>query len=756
MNDIPIDQLTPEAAELARIERLQGFGQSLDKLFTEQVAHKALLEERWLKDLRQYNGEYESEVLANIKAAGGSEAFLNVTRVKCNSTESRLAEMLLPTDDRNWAIEPTPVAKMVLAMRDQSVARGPDGQPVMGQDGRPQTVAQKMSEDQREAKRRADLMQQYMDDQLAECGYNATLRSVLHDLVVLGTGVLKGPVIRNKTEKKFNKTSQVDPATGMPLEQWQIELRENLKPGAERVSPWDFFPDMRSTRMAECEFVFERHRFNKQQIRNLAKLPGFMVDQINDLLSTEPTKAYSGSVNQADSTDRKNITTAGYEVIEYNGPIEAKDLIAAGVKVDDGDNLTSYTGTVWFCEQRVLKATLSMLDSGELMYDVVPLERDDTMLFGYGVPYVMRHSQRVINAAWRMILDNARLSVGGQVLWKPGKVRPTNGDTRLTGLKSWEIIDPNAAINDIFSIVPIEANFEGMFAILEAAKAFTDEETGLPMIAQGQQSPSITKTAQGMSLLMNSANTVLRRMVKEFDDTITARFISRLYEWNMQFGEDEEAKGDYCVIALGSSSLLVREQQTEGLMQLSQLGGVNPEFAKRTRWGDLYRTIVKSMNINADGLVKSEDEIQMEAQEAASKPQQPPPELQLEMAKLELGKAELQIKAAELQGKQQVEQAKAQAEIQMAQARTDTDRAKVQATVREAELRAQAAMQQAEADVMRVQIDRELAVLKLAAEREMTLEQVRATFGIKALEIDSRHQMANAEFRIKEKMGSGI
>lgn len=750
-------QAAQEAEQARRAERLNLFGERLDKLFRQQVADKSLLEERWLKDLRQYAGEYEEDVLARIREAGGSEAYLNLTRVKCNATEARLSEMLLPTDDRNWAVEPTPVPTLELAMRDRQLARGPDGQPVVGPDGQPMTVGDQIAEKRSEAKKRAELMQTYMDDQLAECGYNAMLRDVIHNMVVLGTGVLKGPVIRNRMSKRFSQAQSVDPITGMPVQAWQIEITEDLAPGAESVSPWDFFPDMRATRMDECEFVFERHRFNKAQLRELAKLPGFIPEQINELLRSEPDTAYSGMFDLTASSDRTNVTKTGYEVLEYHGAIDKEDLIAAGVEVDPDDELTSYQGTVWFCNRKVIKATLSMLDSGELMYDVVPMERDNSMLFGYGIPFVMRHTQRSANAAWRMILDNARLSVGGQVLWKQGKVRPVNGDYRLTSLKGWEVVDPNSAIGDVFGVVPIVANFQGMFAILETARQFTDEETGLPMIAQGQQSPSITKTAQGMSILMNSANTVLRRLVKEFDDQITSRFIRRLYHWNMQYGEDETAKGDYQVIALGSSSLLIREQQTQGLMALAQLGATNPEFLRRTKWGDLYRKVVQSMNINADGLVKTEEEIAFEQQQAAQQqPQQPPPEMQIEMAKLELEKAKLQMSQAEAQAELQIKQAQAAAEQAEAQARTETERQKVQATFEAERMRAMAAVEAARADMARVQVDRELALLKLAAEREMTLEQVRAEFGIKAMELDSKHQLFNAERAVKQTMGSGL
>lgn len=773
MLDAPIDTLLPPSpdegddpttADLRRQESLQLFGERLDALFRRQVADKSLLEERWLKDTKQYNGEYEDDVLARIKEAGGSDAFINLTRVKCNAVESRLAEMLLPTDDRNWSIEPTPMPEMPKGYGAQAQpmsqppgmlpgasAGAPEGMPPTGG---PQPAPPVKDEAEMDAAKKAsDRMQRIMDDQLAECGYNATLRSVLHNMAVLGTGVLKGPIIRNRMQKRFQKIQTPDPMTGIPAESWALEIQEDLAPGAESVSPWDFFPDMRATKMEDAEFVFQRHRLSKSKLRDLAKLPGFMPDQISAVLDQDTTRNWAGSVSQADSADKTQAMQGGYEVLEYHGPLEPEDLEAVGLEVDPEDNMRTYQGTVWFCEKKVIKATLSMLDSNELMYDVVPLERDDTLMFGFGVPYLMRHSQRAGNAAWRMVLDNARLSVGGQVVYKKGKIRPSNGDYRLHPLKTWEMVDPNGAIGDVFGIIPVPTNFQEMFRILEVVRQLQDEETGLPMIAQGQQAPTVTKTAQGMSILMNSANTVLRRMVKEFDDAITSRFIKRLYHWNMQYGDDEEAKGDYCVLALGSSSLMVREQQAQGLMQLAQLAASNPEFASRTKWGDLLRTMVKSMSINADGLIKTDDEVQAEQQ---GKPQETPPELQIEMAKLEMAKAELQLKKAEGEADLQIKQAKAQAEAAALQARTEAERQKAQMDYEAERARAMAAMEAARADMARVQVDRELAVLKIAAEREMTMAQVRKEFGIAALNVESRHELFAAEKQLKLSEGSGI
>lgn len=750
--------ITAEMRDADRAMRLQTFGGTLESLFKEQVAEKALIEERWLQDLRQYNGEYDDTTLAAIRAAGGSEAFVNFTRVKCNSVEARESEMVLPTDDRNWAIEPTAVPEMKRALKSRKLARGPDGKPIAGPDGKPKTVADQLAEVLKDAKAAAALMQEEMDDQLDEADFNVKQRGVIHHKVVLGTGILKGPVICNRFTRKFVQKSVADEATGITSKVWREEVGEDLSPGVDSVSPWDFFPDMRAVSMEDCEFVFERHRFSRQALSELPRLPGFLRTQVEAAIEAGSKAGMSGLIDQATSTDlRARRANGRFEVIEYQGPIKLEDLLAAEVPgIDPDDRLVQHYGTAWFCNGLVLKASLSMMPGGRPMYDVVPFERDDTSIFGFGVPYRMRHSQAAGNSSWRMILDNARLSVGPQIVYKRGKVVPTNNDKRLAPLKTWEVTDPNMPVSEAFAVFAIAPNFTSMFDILKTVREFGDEETGMPMIAQGQQSQAITKTAEGMSLLMNSANVVLRRLVKEYDDCITRRFIRRLYEWNMRFNEREDIKGDYMINALGSAALMMQEQQTKGLMQLAQLAGMNPKFAERTKWGDLYRKLVKSMKVNADELVMTDEEFEIEAEKAASQQPQLPPEIQVKLAQVELGKAKLQLDERVAQATLQLKAALAQAAERKDISSDDIERKRIDASVTEAQLSHDAAMAGARAQYQRISTDHDIAVMRMVESRRMTMEQAQSQYGLKAMDIDSKHQMFNSELAHANQFGQGI
>jgi hypothetical protein len=108
-------------------------------------------------------------------------------------------------------------------------------------------------------------------------------------------------------------------------------------------------------------------------------------------------------------------------------------------------------------------------------------------------------------------------------------------------------------VQKAFWVFEVQSHQAEIAAIIDLAQKFADEETSLPQIAQGEQGTA-PDTVGGMSILMNSANTVLRRIVKQYDDEVTRPHIRRYYDWNMQYNEDEEIKGDFEIDARGSSA----------------------------------------------------------------------------------------------------------------------------------------------------------------------------------------------------------
>ncbi|KAF0813516.1 hypothetical protein IGB42_01867 [Andreprevotia sp. IGB-42] len=757
-----------EQQQIEFAERLSGLGQRLQGQADKLVAARRSVETRMLADLRQYNGLYDPDQLSSIEVAGGSKAFVNMTRAKCNALESRLGDGLLPSDGNNWAITPTPMPELNAVLGDDTVigyrspgampggpgmvsgpamagqmGNGPGmppnklfGQPAngagqaMGQPVQARDMARQRLDD---AADRAARMQTLMADQLAECDYSASLRDVIHDAVVLGTGVLKGPVAHSATTTRFQKVEEAGATFHLLVRQAQI------KPVAERVDPFEFFPDLSAQRIEDAEFAFQRHYLTRKQLRELARQDDFLKGQIRQVLLESERPSSTVPSHLAEMREMASLTgieDKRYQLWEYHGPIQRNELEAcgcAGLPEEDDpdyDPFAELQACIWFTEHRVIKASLSPLDDGRLPYAVYTLETDGTSLFGTGVPYAMRHTQRVLNACFRAMLDNASLSAKPQVLIDIGAVQGADGDYTIKPGKSW-VWDSRYASTEPFRVVPIQSNLTGMMGLFNLASQLLSEETGVYPLQQGDQTRFLNETATGAAIAANSMSTLIGRLVKRFDDGVTKPFIRALYHWNMLHADDEKVKGDCNIVARGVSALLEKETQTNGLMQMLQMAG-HPVVGPFLNPEGLVEEISRVMRL-PKSVLKTPEQMAQQQQQApgpdaqAGHAQAQQDNAALAQAKLQLEQARLQLQQQELQWAAQERQLQHQ-EFQQDQA-GDMQRHHDQIAIRQAGLQEQQARR----------------AMELTAQQQMQRERTNAD-----------NQRFNTEVALKLQNGSGI
>lgn len=720
---------TAEEAEIERQQTVQLFGSGLQTKFDREVGLKEEIEQRWLDDLRHYNGRYDRDTEAKINAAGSagntkknsSKIFVNLTRAKTNTAESKWADLVLPTDDRNWGIKPTPVPELVKQASSKDPLVLADGsKAVDAETDEEYTQGDLAEETMKQAKEAAELMETEIDDQLVEAKYNSKCREIIHDAVTMGIGIMKGPMVERKSKKNWS-----DDGAG----NWQLGLKEGeYKPTAERVDPWNFFPDMTATCWEDVEFVFERHIMTRKQLRKLASQPGYMREQVRNVLMQSPN-ARTSKLNYLNELREINGITQiqndnRYEVLEYHGPIDKDQLVACGCEgVDEQDPLEEFEGTVWLCMGTVIKVSLNHMDSEDLPYSVLNWEKDETSIFGFGVPYRMRGPQRVMNASWRMVLDNAGLSTGPQIIINKSLVQPADNSWELTPRKIWWMTskDPKMRADYAMQTFNIDSNQRDLVAIFEMAKQLGDEETSVPNMNMGatspdQNQPAMMKTLGGTQLWMSANNIMMRKAVKNFDDDITVPFLGRFYDWNMQFSPKPDIKGDYTIDARGTSVLLVREMQARNIQEFINAAMSLPGGSDELKTRGVLKNMAKGMQVSVDDVMITDTESKAAEEEAKNNPPQDP-----EMMKLEAQKAIKQM------------------EIDAAAVAADKE-AQIKITILEGERQNKL-------------IDREVEMTKLAADNQVNLEKIRSESGIRKYDIDWKIKAFYEEAAIKKADG---
>jgi hypothetical protein len=732
------EQMSAQAAETLKARLLSIVGRLQDEA-NDRVNKREHIEKRWLADLEQYHGKYDETTLKNLKAGNKSQLFVNMTRPKTDAMTARLEDLLFPTDDRNWGIRPTPVpslteeAEAAVEQAEQLAEQAKAAMAEqMGED--PQAMAQAvemaaLADAARnkadslnalldEAKRRSGLMELEIEDQLKESHYHAVARDQIESGAKIGTGVIKGPVTGDVLRKGWRKDSQ----TG----EFAIDMSAGDTPSMRYVDVWNWYPDLDARTVEESDGFFERHLLNPKGLRKLAKTPGFSKEAIRRLLGIKPqstTPNYLVTMRNITGQNQE-ITNDRYHVWEYTGCLTAEDMRDLALAMGDMDTLNDLEETdpldelnavVWFCQGEVLKFSIYPYDSGEPIYSVFNLIKDDSSIFGYGIPWVMRDAQRALNAAWRMMMDNAGLGTGPQIVINPKFIEPQNGSWEITPNKVWLFKEDTPKDARAFDQFNIEMHQGALAAIIQIAQKHIDDETALPQIAQGEQGSHITKTAQGMSILMNATNTVFRRIVKNFDDDVTVPTIRRFYDWNMQFNEKPEIKGDYEVDARGSSVLLVREMQSQNLLMIALQLGAHPIYGPMLKHADLLRKIFQAHMIPTAEVVLSDKDFERIAKEqAAAQAEQEGAEAgDGGAAAAEMKAAELEFKREELAVKVEIANMEMDAKLKLAQMARDT-------TMMQAAERMNMSVDQIEAKLQDSREEREARERKFAAEAAIT------------------------------------
>lgn len=673
-------------------QAVESFIATLDRQANEQVGKKVEIEDRWFEDIRRYFGRYDGKTEANLKNENKSRVFVSWTRNKTHQWESRLCDMLFPSDDKNWGIQPTPVPQLVAnaqnaafqarsltdqanlevklagAHNDNAVkAQGMQRARDLANQAQPHAEnAMRFQAVMDEAKKRADAMMAEIDDQFTQANYNFKCRESIHDACLMGTGIIKGPLTAVPEKMRRPWVQRLDPATNKPSNVYQLgPLQEN---GVEwrRTDPWNFFPDMNARHPSEWEFTYERHLMTDKEIRKLGRTPGFDPDVCRELLISGSKTPLPNYVNEL-----RNITgqqSAGndprFVVWEYHGPITADDFMRLAMKSGDQelysalqqkqavDPLDEYQAIVWFSNGRLLKFGPHPLESGESLYSLFNFQRDESSVFGFGISYLMQNSQAALNGAWRMILDNGTFAAGPQIIVDRKQVSPANKNWNVRGPKLWyKNENLEATRGPPIEIVQIENHQDRLQAIVDMAIKFADEEASMPLIAQGDQASHITQTAQGMSMLMNSANVTFRHVVRNFDDNMTCPNVRRAYDYNMQNSLKDYIKGDYQVDARGSSVLMERQMQSQNLAAILKDALSSPILLNMTKVAALYRKLIQANMLSADEIVDTDDEIAAAQAKQASQPPQPDPnvlklQLQKEIAEME---TQTQLQIAQMQ-----------------------------------------------------------------------------------------------------------
>jgi len=599
-------------------------------------------ESRWLRAYRNYRGIYGSDM--SFTEREKSRVFVKITKTKVLAAFGQLIEVLFSSGTFPIGVEHTSVPDGIAEfarVKQEGESEDEDKSPTAGNivdiygfagDGKevlPGTTTSDLLRGLQEdyegvdftegtspespriphiepAREAAANLEKLITDQLEETSAITMLRHVLFEMVLLGTGVLKGPFTDEKVLHSWEKD---------PENQEQV-YKPKLKtvPKLEAVSVWDFYPDPDATSIEDCDYVIQRHSLNRTQLRGLTKRPFFRAEAISECLKMGSNYEVRGF--ETALLDRENVDDLQknrFEVYEYWGIMDKYLAEEAGLEFgEELEELDELQINAWVCNGKLIRLVLNPFTPDRIPYSVCPYEINPYQFFGVGIPENMEDAQMVMNGHARMAIDNLALAgnlvfdidetqlVPGQDMSiHPGKIfRRQSGvtGTAINGLKF-----PNTATENL--------------QMFDKFRQLADEATGIPSYSHGATGvQSTTRTAAGMSMLMGAAALSIKTVVKNIDDYLLKPLGEALFAWNMQFNNNVESiKGDLEIKARGTSSLMQKEVRSQRLMTFMQTAN-NPNIAPFVRWHSVLKEIAKSLDIDPDQLINDPENAQLFAQ----------------------------------------------------------------------------------------------------------------------------------------------
>lgn len=609
--------------------------------------------------------------------------FIPFTRRYVNAGVAKVQEILLAPDERPFGAEPTPVPELTRMLKDTRQAEingmalerdptpkemnpGGGGTPehplplTPAPDSDPQqappkklTYADLAAEKMALAAEAAEAAAKRMHDSMVECRFAYHDRRCIQDAGRIGTGIIKGPIPDISRSVVASKQSGPPEQEGMEEQSsLVVEVREEIKPIAKRISPWKFYPDPGCGEdIQNGAFTWEEDDLSRANLQKLAKMPGYNKRVIAQILQEGPQKRIGNSKDhelfpEAQEKLRPfqvwyfygSLTKEEYELVQrdLNRPVpvedELEDVFVQGTVINDR--------IVQLVQQPNEK-------TGQFPYHVFKWMDREGSWTGIGIAEQGMPPQRMINAAVRRLIDNAGYSAGMQLLLDQDLIEPVPvpgepNNWKIQSIKLWRK-KAGALVDDMRKAMHTVQfpNAQAQLSwLIEFGIRLFEETVNIPLVTQGWSGKTTPETLGGAELQDSNANQMLRDVAMNHDHGIIVPYILQRYEWHLlDPNVPDEEKGDLKIFARGSTVMVDRylqrqvyEKHMPMLVQAHRTFEVNP---KR-----LFEEVWRGYRLNPNLIQYTESELKDLAQ------QEQPEAPEVTVAKL---RGELEVKKAELQ-----------------------------------------------------------------------------------------------------------
>ena len=357
-------------------------------------------ETRWIQAYRNYRGLYGPDV--QFTSTEKSQVFVKVTKTKVLAAYGQIIEVLFGNNKFPITVDPTTLPEGV----EESVhfesndeikkAQGPSpeetkllpGETITDLKERLAGLKNKLApvEDQLKegtgstpteitfhpAMVAAKKMEKKIHDQLEESNANKQLRVAAFECALFGTGVMKGPFAIDREYPNWNDEGEYSPTI-------------KTIPQTSSVSIWNFYPDPDAANMDEAEYVVERHKMSRSQMRALKRRPFFRSNTID--LAIDQGESYTKEWwEQAMEDDAQESKAERFEVLEFWGSVDTEVLEGHDIDIpSELAGMDQVNVNIWVCNGKVLRLVMNPFTPSIIPYYAVPNEISPYILFSISI-----------------------------------------------------------------------------------------------------------------------------------------------------------------------------------------------------------------------------------------------------------------------------------------------------------------------------------------------------------------------------------
>lgn len=580
-------------------------------------------DDRLIRSLLTFNGQYDADKLNEIKKFGGSEVYARISAAKCRGASSLLRDVYLQAD-RPWGLEPGPdpaVPEHIMAQIENLVKVEVQTMIAAGQQPDANQLRDRINglvvAARQAAKKKADaqakIAEDKIDEYLVEGGFYKALAEFLVDLPIFPFACIKGPVVRIVPTLSWENGTAI--SSPLPRLFW------------ERVSPFDLWWTPGASDIENASII-ERSRLSRADLNDLLDIPGYDTAEVRAVLDEYGRGGLSDNWDQTDSVRAENESRENplynqsgmITCLEFNGNVQGRMLLEQGMDpavITDG--LRDYMVQAWLVGTHVIKVQLSPSPRKRHGYYITSFEKMPGTPVGNGLVDIIADLQDAGNATLRALMNNMAIASGPQVVVNDSRITAGEDADELFPWKRWHVQDDPLSNG---TQVPISffqptSNAQELLLVYDKINAMADDLSAIPRYLQGQSAGGAGRTSSGLAMLMGNASKILQTVAANIDRDIFDPLLSGLYDIIMMTDNSGLLTGEEQVRVLGVTVAIQRETQRARQLEFLQITAnpIDVSIMGPEGRAQVLRTVSESIGMPGADIVPSDDVIKERKQQ---------------------------------------------------------------------------------------------------------------------------------------------